>query len=220
MVEGRKSVEELLNSDFEVLMLIATSPYLQSTSNSVRTVEHCLEINERDLKTIGLFQTNEEVIAVARMRPPVAFKTPVKGFTLILDDIRDPGNLGTIIRTADWYGVTSIVASMETADFYNSKVITSSMGSFTRVQMHYIDLATFLSTESLPVYGTFLHGEDVHKTAFGDAGLIVIGNESKGISADVAKFISHRITIPRYGKAESLNAGVATAIVLDNVRKP
>ncbi len=138
-------------------------------------------------------------------------------FCLVLDDLRDPGNLGTIIRTADWYGINHIVASEETADFYNPKTISATMGSFCRVNVFYTDLIEFFSDNKLPVLGTFLDGADVHQFDFGKGGLIVIGNESNGISGALNKFISHRISISKIGGAESLNAAVATGIVLDNI---
>jgi TrmH family RNA methyltransferase len=137
----------------------------------------------------------------------------------VLDDIRDPGNLGTIMRVADWYGINKIVASEETADVYNSKVIQSSMGSFTRVNIFYTDLGRYLSESTTPVFGAFLDGENVHEINFGKGGLIIIGNEAKGISEAVEKFVTKRITIPRFGQAESLNAAIATAVICDNVRR-
>jgi TrmH family RNA methyltransferase len=137
----------------------------------------------------------------------------------MLDDVRDPGNLGTIIRTADWYGVTTIIASEETADTYNAKVIQSSMGSFTRVHMYYTNLENYLRQTTLPVLGAFLDGENVHSCAFGEGGILVIGNEANGISPAVENFVTQRITIPRIGGAESLNAAIATAVILDNIRR-
>lgn len=218
-MEGRKSVEELLRSDFDIHMLVATSDYLNSLPPIAKPITHTLEVSGTELQSLGQFQTNEEVLAIARMRSESIPNDLNAGFILALDDIRDPGNLGTIIRTADWYGISVIIASTETADFYNSKVITSSMGSFTRVRMFYTDLTKFMSACSLPIYGAFLDGKDVHETSFSNHGMIVIGNESNGISKSIEKLITHRITIPRYGLAESLNAGIATAIILDNVRR-
>ena len=154
---------------------------------------------------------------MARMRPDVKPALARNEFALILDDIRDPGNLGTIIRTADWFGLKHIIASPETADFYNPKVIAATMGSFTRINVHYTDLAAFIPDSGLPVFGTFLDGSNVREVAFGNGGLIVIGNESNGISPVVERLVTNRITIPRYGKAESLNAAVAAAVVLENV---
>jgi TrmH family RNA methyltransferase len=138
---------------------------------------------------------------------------------LALDDIRDPGNLGTIIRTADWYGIHQIVASSETADFYNAKVISATMGSFTRVSLFYTDLDAWLPTIPGRRFGTYLDGQDVHQVDFASGGIVVIGNEARGISGTVTRWITDRITIPRYGQAESLNAAIATAVICDNIRR-
>jgi TrmH family RNA methyltransferase len=140
-------------------------------------------------------------------------------FSLMLDDIRDPGNLGTIIRTADWYGIKNIIASEETADVYNGKVIQSSMGSFIRVHIFYTSLKEYLTRNTLPVFGTFLDGENAHTIQYGTGGIILVGNEANGISKEVEQFVTRRITIPRFGQAESLNAAIATAIVCDNIRR-
>jgi len=215
VVEGAKSVVELLNSDFEVLWLAGTNEFLKQNEKALAASR--AEINEatnKELAGSGSFQSNDGALAVARMK--VNAETPLLDeFALVLDDIRDPGNLGTIIRTADWYGITKIIASEETADFYNPKVLSATMGSFCRVAMYYTSLESYLSKTNLSVYGTFLGGADVHTQKFGSGGLIVIGNESNGISLAVEKFVTQKITIPRIGKAESLNAAIATGIVLD-----
>jgi TrmH family RNA methyltransferase len=140
-------------------------------------------------------------------------------FALVLDDIRDPGNLGTILRTADWYGIRTVVASPSTADFYNPKVISATMGSFTRIGFFNEELEPFLANANGPIYGAFLDGKNVHHEKFEGGGLVVIGNESRGISQSLESSITHKITIPRYGQAESLNAAVATAILCDNIRR-
>ncbi len=154
------------------------------------------------------------------MKPKTEPIVSPDAFTLLLDDIRDPGNLGTIIRTADWYGIQTIIASEETVDFYSPKVINSTKGSFIRIHFSNADLSQVLQKQTtLPVFGAFLDGEDVHTIQFPKGGFLVIGNESKGISPTVEKFITNKVTIPRYGKAESLNAAIATAILLDNIRR-
>lgn len=217
MVEGAKSVQELLTSDFEVLQVLGTPEFL-ATATTYRGPT--VEVRERDLEGLGEFQSNNSALAVARMKANQAFSVSEGEFALVLDDIRDPGNLGTIVRTADWYGVNKIIASEETADFYNGKVITSSMGSFTRVNVFYTDLQEYLASVHQPVYGAYLNGDNIHNSRFGSGGLIVIGNESHGISPALEKFITKRISIPRIGKAESLNAAIATAVILDNMRRP
>jgi RNA methyltransferase, TrmH family len=217
VVEGAKSVLELLSSDFEVITVYGTPSFLDSLqlSSPIDTQE----VSVKELEAAGEFQSNSAALAIARMKPNIAFSVQPDEFALVLDDIRDPGNLGTIIRTADWYGVSKVIVSEETADFYNSKVITSTMGSFTRVSIFYTDLFLYLSELSAPIYGAFLEGEDVHKKKFSKGGYLVIGNESHGISKNLEKLITQKVTIPRFGNAESLNAAIATAVILDNIRR-
>jgi RNA methyltransferase, TrmH family len=186
IVEGAKSVQELLQCDFETLMLLGTADFLSSmTSPGIDRVE---EVSEKELQGLGEFQTSTSALAVARMKPNVSIQVGEQEYALVLDDIRDPGNLGTIIRTADWYGITKVIASSETADFYNPKVITSTMGSFTRTSIFYTDLNTFFNDESgRPVYGAYLEGQSIYDVKFAPGGFIVIGNESRGISESMKK---------------------------------
>lgn len=211
IVEGAKSVQELLASNFEIVMLVATKPFLPSLKSKY-TFE-IIEATEKDLHGLGEFQTNDAALAVARLRPNVPLSVGADEFALILDDIKDPGNLGTMIRTADWFGITKVIASQETADLYNAKVISATMGSFTRVNVYYTDLEEYLRHSKLPVFGAYLQGIDIREASFGRGGLIVIGNESKGIRPSLEQFVGHKITIPRIGKAESLNAGIAAGIL-------
>jgi RNA methyltransferase, TrmH family len=216
-VEGAKSVQELLASDFEVVKVVATDRFLAELTVPVNA--EVIRATETELSGVGEYRTNNAALAVARMKPNTPVRITAGEFALVLDDIHDPGNLGTIIRTADWYGIDRIVASPDTADLYNPKVITSTMGSFTRVQVYYTSLPAYLATARLAVFGACLDGKDVHVTDFGKGGLIVIGSESHGISAAVSPFVTERITIPRYGYAESLNAAIATAVICDNLRR-
>ena len=211
VVEGAKSVRELLSSDFDVQTVIGTSEFLTSVNPHSRV--EIFEVTVKELQGLGEFQTNDSAIAVAKVKPNDPFSVDGNEFALVLDDIRDPGNLGTIIRTADWFGLRKIVASNETADFYNQKVINATMGSFTRIKMFYADLASYLEQAKVPVFGTYLNGTELIRTDFGAGGLIVIGNESKGIGQDLEKFITHKVTIPRVGEAESLNAAIAAGIL-------
>ncbi len=215
MVEGRKGVEELLKSDFKITTVFGTRDFI--ASHDLEGVE-VVEATAAELESIGSVESNDSVLAVARTKDNVSPSIGANEYALVLDDIRDPGNLGTIIRTADWYGIRHIIASEETADLYNPKVIRSTMGSFCRVSVFYTSLNEFLEGANV-VYGTFLDGSDVHKMKFSAGGFIVIGNESNGISSDVAKHITQKITIPKFGNAESLNASIATAIILDNIKR-
>lgn len=220
IVEGEKGVKELIGSNFGVVFIVATEEYADRNRTDLsKSNAEVLIVTRAQLNQLGSFQSNESVIAVAKQKPNRTPQLTENEFGLLLDDIRDPGNLGTIIRTADWFGITKIIASEQTADFYNPKVISATMGSFTRIEFGYSNLPNYITQQNSPVYGAFLNGEDVHEVEFGYKGLIVMGNESNGISPDVERLISHRITIPGFGGAESLNASVATGIVLDAIRQ-
>lgn len=217
VIEGAKSVQELLKSDFEILKLLGTSDFLSNIK--VPFNAEVVEVSEKELDGLGEFQTNHSALAVARLKPNTPTQPASEEYALVLDDIRDPGNLGTIIRTADWYGILKIIASPETADFYNPKVISATMGSFTRTEIFYTDLSVFFEKNNLPVYGAYLEGTHVHEVTFTPGGLILIGSESHGISPALENFVTEKITIPKYGEAESLNAAIATAVILDNLKR-
>lgn len=220
VVEGAKSVEELLRSDFQIDMLVVTEAYQAANPGLLKAFRGEVRVTTSPvLSSLGEFKTNDAALAVARMKPNLPVQVDPNKFVLVLDDIRDPGNLGTIIRIADWYGITGMIASPETADIYNPKVIHASMGSFTRVQVYYTDLPEFLADMALPVYGAFMDGENVHAVNWAPGGLLVIGNEAHGISQAVEKRVTKRISIPKYGGAESLNAAVATAVICDNIKR-
>lgn len=220
VVEGGKSVLEVLSSEFKIEQLLVTQEFHQENYRALKTnSSETIIVEPSELTGLGEYSSNDAALAVVRMAPnnrPTLMKDT---FCLMLDDIRDPGNLGTIIRTADWYGITNIIASEETADVYNSKVIQSSMGSFIRVNIFYTDLKQYLISNKLPVFGTFLDGENTHQINFGPGGIIVIGNEANGISKEVERFVTRRVTIPRFGHAESLNAAIATAVICDNIKR-
>lgn len=216
LVEGKKGVEELLKSDFQVKTICGTRTFLDN--HDLGDIE-VIETTQAELEAIGSVESNDSVLAIATIKENSRPSIGPGEYVIVLDDIRDPGNLGTIIRTADWYGIRHIIASEETADFYNPKVIRSTMGSFCRVNVFYTSLTDFLKDIDKPVYGAFLGGSNVHQLKFAPGGLIVVGNESNGISSDVAKLVTQKITIPKYGHAESLNASIATAIILDNLKR-
>jgi RNA methyltransferase, TrmH family len=217
MVEGAKSVLELLASGFEVVQVLGTREFLSGLRQDLPG--EILEVSENELQGLGEFQTNNSALAIAKMKSNSPVRVSDNEFALVLDDIRDPGNLGTIIRTADWYGIHKIIASMETADFYSPKVVSATMGSFTRVSIFYTNLAAYLGNTGHKIFGAYLDGRNIHEVDFAPGGLIIIGNESRGISDDLEKCVTDKITIPRYGHAESLNAAIATAIICDNIRR-
>jgi TrmH family RNA methyltransferase len=223
MVEGAKSVLELLESDFKTEVVLATQEFQQKYS-SILTRHNTLTetVTIQELEGLGSFQTNDSCLAVAKTKQNEFLSLNESEYMLILDDVRDPGNLGTIIRVADWYGINKIVCSNDTTDIYNPKVIAASKGSFTRVNIFYTDLVSYLeeNTAKKTVIGAFLGGESLYDFQFSQSGgYVIMGNESNGIGAQVEKLITHKVTIPRIGAAESLNVGIATAIMLDNMRR-
>lgn len=212
IAEGPKLVEELLASSFRIQRIYATENWIApaSVQGEIRRV------TEDELQRLSALQTANQVLAVVEQQEP---SDPVlKGrLSLVLDGIQDPGNLGTIIRIADWFGITQIFAGEQSADLYNPKVIQSTMGSFVRVNVYYTDIVGILENAGLPVFGALLNGENVFEKGRIEEGLLVIGNESRGISEAVKQLVDHPLTIPRYGGAESLNAAVATGIILSHI---
>ena len=227
LVEGAKSVQEVLASGFRVEVLVMTEAFYKENPTWPDHQRPRLEIATADeLTRAGTLETNNTALAVVGTNENRPLVADAGEFMLVLDDIRDPGNLGTILRIADWYGIRKMACSDTTADMYNPKVIAASKGSFTRVQWWYGDLEKFFAQrqpviQSLgqAVYGAFLEGDDVHQAHFDGGGYLVMGNESNGIRPEVEAFVNRRITIPRYGGAESLNVGIATAVILDNWRR-
>ena len=227
LVEGAKSVQEVLRSGFTVELVVATDVFYKENAHLTDHQRTPVEIaSVVDLERAGTLESNNAALAVVRTKENRPLLAEPGEIALILDDIRDPGNLGTILRIADWYGVQKILCSETTADVYNPKVISASKGSFTRVDWWYGDIVGVLNqltTTPEPwqaVYGAFLDGENVHKlTASPAGGYLVMGNESNGIRPAVAQCVTKRVTIPRYGEAESLNVGIATAVLLDNLRR-
>ncbi|OXB08986.1 RNA methyltransferase [Flavobacterium plurextorum] len=213
--EGVKVIQELLQSNFELEHLYTTINDFQEVQTSKRTL-----INDQELKKISALTTPNSCLAVFKM--PVENEINSTGLILALDDIRDPGNLGTILRLCDWFGIKQIVCSKETVDIYNPKVVQATMGSIARVNVNYVDLKTYLSQTKLPVFGTFMDGETIYKKNLPENGIIIMGNEANGISAEIEKTVTTRLTIPRFGelqKTESLNVATATAIILSEFKR-
>ena len=213
--EGVKVIQELLQSNFELEHLYTTLNDFQEVQTSKRTL-----INDQELKKISALTTPNSCLAVFKM--PVENEINNNGLILALDDIRDPGNLGTILRLCDWFGIKQIVCSKETVDIYNPKVVQATMGSITRVNVNYVDLKTYLSQTKLPVFGTFMDGETIYKKNLPENGIIIMGNEANGISKEIENSIQNRLTIPRFGdlqQTESLNVATATAIILSEFKR-
>ena len=216
VVEGPKLTGEVLQSTFTVRTIYATAEWLQANGSfGGATVK---EVTPEELSRLSHLQTANQVLAVVE-QPAEPGNLREDQLSLVLDGIQDPGNLGTIIRIADWFGITQIIASEDTVELYNPKVLQSTMGSFLRVRLWYKNIGAFLQATQQPVYGALLNGEDVTTHSGIKNGLLVIGNESKGIRSDIMPYIKHALTIPRIGEAESLNAAVATGILLSHVVK-
>lgn len=219
-MEGEKSVLEALQSDFAVEVLLVTESFEQKHPLILNSYRGELNrVTQNQLEQVGQFQSNDSALAVVQMKANTQFTPGKDEMILALDDVRDPGNLGTIIRVADWYGIKKMVFSPQTAEFYNPKVIQSTMGSFTRVQFFYEDLEKVVDHWKLPVYGAFLDGENIHQLQKPAPGILLMGNESKGISPEMEKKVTRRVTIPGFGQAESLNVAIATAILCDNFKR-
>ena len=213
LVEGPKIADEVLKSHFVVRKVYATTSWEYENITNVEIVL----VSEDELQKISNLQTANQVLLV--VEKPTFFNNSSKenAVILALDGIQDPGNFGTIIRIADWFGVNKIVCSSDCVELYNPKVIQSTMGSFIRVKVDYEDLNDWLNKNSLPVYGALLNGENIKSIEAIHKGVIVIGNESKGIRENILPFIQHKISINKIGGAESLNASVATGIILSHI---
>jgi TrmH family RNA methyltransferase len=215
IAEGAKVIQEFLQSNFVLEHLYVTEAIFETIDDSRKT-----QISETDLKKITCLATPNNCLALFKIPKPK--NTIAKGLIVALDDIRDPGNLGTIIRLCDWFGIHQIVCSEQTVDIYNSKVIQATMGSISRVSVSYLSLEKYFSESNLPVFGTFMDGKNVYNETLPQEGILLLGNEANGISEKLEKLVSNRISIPRFGnlqKTESLNVATATAIFLSEFRR-
>jgi TrmH family RNA methyltransferase len=210
IAEGVKVIQELLQSNFVLEHLYATDEVFSSFSVLPKTL-----ITDVEMKKITALSSASSCLAVFQM--PKSKPISENGLIVALDDIRDPGNLGTIIRLCDWFGIEQIICSKETVDVFNPKVIQATMGSIARVNIQYMELETFISKSNLPIFGTFMDGKNIYSQDLPSEGIIVFGNEANGISLAIEKAVTNRIAIPRFGKlqkTESLNVATATAIIL------
>lgn len=220
IVEGAKSVLELLQSDFKTRTVYATSLFSQEYGSQFQKANvELLQVSPQVLSGLGTFKTNDAALAVVEMKPNLPLEAGPDEYALMLDELNDPGNLGTIIRIADWFGIRKIICSENTVDYYNPKAIAAAKGSFTRVQLYYTALAAFIRDKNLPVLGADLDGKDVHEFDFPPAGYLLMGSEANGISAEVQALLGAKISIKGRGGAESLNVAMATAIICDNLQR-
>ena len=217
IAEGPKLVKELLQDrDARVEQLYALDEWIDENEKILSPV-NVIRISAAELERISQLKTPNQVVAVFRKfetKPPVT-----KGkISLVLDGIQDPGNLGTIVRIADWFGIDQIICSFDCADLYNPKVVQATMGSIARVNVYYTDLQAWLRQQTkIDIYASMLEGKNVTKMPAVKEGIVIIGNESKGINKELVAFANEKITIPKKGQAESLNAAIATGIILSNL---
>ena len=220
LVEGVKVVDEFIDSSFNISAIYATEQWVAANSNVHKNIH---QVSNKELQSISLLKTPNQVVAVVESlaESDIAFQN--NDLILALDTIQDPGNLGTIIRIADWFGINKILCSRDTADAFNPKVIQATMGAITRVKIQYVDLDIWLKELPLQVniYGTMLNGDNMYQTELSKSGIIVVGNEGNGISEKVQSLLTHRIKIPAYGNSqmESLNVAIATSLVCAEFRR-
>jgi len=214
-VEGIKVVNEFLSSNFEVFKVFCTDAFEHTLPLDVVEL-----ISEDDLKKISVLKSPNQVLGVFKI--PSEKKVKNIGLTVVLDTVNDPGNLGTIIRLCDWFGVEQIVCSQDTVDCYNPKVVMATMGSLTRVSVFYTDLSSYLKSENRPIYAAMMDGENVYQSNLKNDAILIMGNEANGISKEILSLVTNWIAIPQFGnqqKTESLNVATATAILLSEFRR-
>jgi TrmH family RNA methyltransferase len=221
IAEGPKLVEEFLNSNFRISQIYGTKDWQYAGEHKLQNFSL---ISDKGLAAISLMSTPNQVIAIIDYPESAAMEFAKGDLIIALDTIQDPGNLGTIIRIADWFGIKKIVCSPSTADAFSPKVVQASMGALTRINITYLELEPWLKElpENTAIYGALLDGKNIYSTDIQQQGIIVIGNESKGISESIEKLITHKIKIPAHSesKMESLNAAIATAIICAEFRRP
>jgi TrmH family RNA methyltransferase len=213
IAEGVKVVRELLESSFELEIIF-------STESEFSSLDCFIQVSDQELKKISSLKTPNKVLALFKI--PSQKKVNSSGLIVVLDTINDPGNLGTIIRLCDWFGVEQLVCSQDTVDCYNSKVVQATMGSLARVSITYLNLSEYLQTVSIPIFIADMDGVNIHKSKLPASAILVMGNEANGVSDRLKQLISNKISIPRYGNSnqvESLNVATATAILLNEFRR-
>jgi len=215
IAEGVKVLNELLNSPFEIETLFCTDTFEVAISE-----KKIIRISETELKKVSTLKSPNKALGIFKIPKEKALQN--SGLTIALDAINDPGNLGTIIRLCDWFGVTQLVCSKDTVDCYNQKVVQASMGSLTRVSIYYTDLENYITKSNLDTFIADMDGENVYKTKFPKEGILIMGNEANGVSEEIKSLLQYKISIPRFGETqetESLNVATATAILLSEFKR-
>ncbi|KQM77218.1 RNA methyltransferase [Pedobacter sp. Leaf216] len=213
IVEGIKSIKEFIQSSFQIHTLFYNSEQYNLLPKLPANI-NLFEVKNAELDKISALQTPQGFLALVHIpkNEEIDLNVLKNQFTLVLDGVQDPGNMGTIIRTADWFGFKNIICSLDCVEVFNPKTVQATMGSLARVNIYEADLPGLLAKNSIPVFGALLDGESIYKTQWGKEGLVILGNEGKGISPEVIKKINKPVTIPRIGEAESLNVAVSAAI--------
>lgn len=225
-VEGGKLVNELLFSGLTIEHLLALPAWIEQNQAIIGQYD-VIPVTEDEMARVSNFQSIPEVIAIAQIPRNAALPTDIQtSLSVILNGIQDPGNLGTILRVCDWFGIRYVFCDAACAGVYNPKTVQASMGAVFRVKVFYTDLVELISrytSPDFPCHGTFLHGENIYRTSLSSRGFIVMGNEGQGISPDIERLVSHRLTIPSFARSErsteSLNVGVATGIILSEFKR-
>lgn len=217
IAETPKVVNEFLNSSYNTGIILGLEKWIEDNRQYIGSGTEVIPVTEIELGKISQLKHPHSVLAVVAMKRQEVLPDISNTITLALDDLQDPGNMGTIIRIADWFGIKNIICSRNTADAYNPKVIQASMGSLARINVIYTDLENFIEKTKIPVFAAAMDGISIYSKKNIKNGIIVIGNEGKGINSTILSKVKEKITIPRIGKAESLNAAVATAIILSHL---
>jgi TrmH family RNA methyltransferase len=226
LVEGDKNVSEALDSEYVVKEVYATAKFLRNNEKKVIRVPSVYVVSSEEIKKISLLSQPQNALALCSIPPAGDIVPRLNSFCLYLDDIQDPGNMGTIIRICDWFGIEMLFCSPSTVDLYNPKVIQASMGSFCRVKTVYIPFTDLLNKSvetNFPVFGTFPEGKNIYEENLPEQGLVIMGNEGRGISKEVEKKIDHRLSIPSFSggknRAESLNVAIAAGIICSEFKR-
>ncbi|SEQ92454.1 TrmH family RNA methyltransferase [Pedobacter rhizosphaerae] len=220
LVEGIKSIKEFIQSSYQIHTIFYTTEQREVLPQLPANI-NLFEVNNAELAKISTLQTPQGFMALVYIpkNKSVSTESLANQFTLVLDGVQDPGNMGTIIRTADWFGFKQIICSEDTVEAYNPKTVQATMGSLARVNISYVNLLDFISESKIPVFGALLEGKSIYKIDWKKEGLIILGNEGKGITQEVISKVNQPVTIPNFGEAESLNVAVSAAIFCSEIRR-
>lgn len=232
LAEGDKIVGELLattSTRYTICHIFALNDWLKRNERLLLKLPAAVlihEVSDKELEVLSTLHTPNQVVAVVTIPEsehlqPIQVPAVAGNYALAIDFLQDPGNMGTILRIADWFGINTVFCSHDCVEVYNPKVVQATMGALWRVQTHYVSLPDLLQQQpqNLPIYGALLNGYSVHQTAFGSEGIVIIGSEAAGIRPNVLPYIRFPISIPRHGQAESLNAAVATGIICALIKR-